>query len=237
MAGSGKGGLDLWQREVAGFVEAHLPAPPARILEVGCGDGWLCHHLADAAYEAQGIDPEAPDDPLLTPVGLESFDRPGSFDAVVAIVSLHHIPDLDGAVKKIAGLLAPSGRVVVVEFAWDRFDDRTALWCLDRLPPGSEDHNWLRERSEPLRERRSRGEPLGATQLFRAWAAEEGFHSSSDMNEALRRPFSERHFEWGPYLYPELDGVTADEERAAIDAGAIAPTSFRFVGAPADQEG
>lgn len=221
---------DPWRRDVADFIQAHLPPSPAGVLDVGCGDGWLCHRLERAGYEARGIDPGAPDDPLLTPVGLDDFDHRDGFDAVVAVLSLHHMPDVDGAVEKIADLLAPAGIVVVVEFAWDRFDDRTARWCLERLPAQLDEENWLHERCARLRERERRGDALRASDLMHRWAAEEGFHSSSSMLASLRGRFSERTFGWSPYLYPDLPEVTAEQERAAIDAGEVAPTGFRFVG-------
>lgn len=222
--------LDPWRRDVAQFVTAHLPVMPAHVLEVGCGDGWLCHLLADATYDARGIDPQAPDDPLLESVALEEFDHPGTFDAVVATLSLHHIHDINHATNKIADMLAPSGRVIVVEFAWDRFDDRTARWCLERLPARPDDDNWLHHRCLQIRERQLHGEPLGAADVFHRWAADEGFHSSSEMLAALRGRFADDVVEWGPYLYPDLEDVTADQERAAIGSHDIAPVSFRFVG-------
>jgi SAM-dependent methyltransferase len=219
-----------WRRDTAGFVEARLPGPPARVLEVGCGDGWLCHHLAGTGYDVRGIDPEAPEDPLLVPVALEDFDDHGSFDAVVASLSLHHMTDLGRAIEKIADALRASGTVVIVEFAWDRFDDDTARWCLERLPLELDQDNWLHERCVELRQRHARGEPLQASELMHRWAAEERFHSSSEMLEALRSRFSECFFEWSPYLYPDLADVSADEEAAAMEAGEIAPSGFRFVG-------
>src|SRR5687767_6436722 len=38
-----------------------LPAPPAQILECGCGTGWLAHFLAQRGYDVVGTDvaPEA----------------------------------------------------------------------------------------------------------------------------------------------------------------------------------
>ena len=49
----------------AQFVLTQLPPPPARVLEVGCGDeGGVAYALDAAGYDVLGIDPHAPDGPL-----------------------------------------------------------------------------------------------------------------------------------------------------------------------------
>ena len=54
------------------------------------------------------------------------------------------------------------------------------------------------------------------------------------MREEIGRRFEEVSFAWGPYLYPDLDdGTTEADEPAAIGAGEISATSFRYVGAVA----
>ena len=112
--------------EVTEFVLAELPSPPARVLEVGCGQGDLARTLAAAGYNVLAVDPEAPDGPLFRRTTIEELDDPGPFDAVVASRSLHHIHDLPAALDKIAGLLVPGGSVVLDEFAWERLDGRSA---------------------------------------------------------------------------------------------------------------
>src|SRR5919107_556061 len=118
--------------DIGAFVDTHLPAPPARVLEVGCGRGDLAHSLADAGHAVVAIDPDAPHGDIFRAVALEDFDDPERFDAIVAMRSLHHIHDLPGAVAKVAQLLRPGGRVVVYEHAWERFDERTARWYLEQ---------------------------------------------------------------------------------------------------------
>jgi SAM-dependent methyltransferase len=230
MVGESYAGPDPWNEDVAGFVEAHLTASPGRVLDVGCGEGWLCRRLADKGHQVRGIDPEAPDGALFERVTLEEFGGPGPFGTVVAITSLHHIQDLTLALDKIAGLLGPGGTLIAVEFAWDRFDDATARWCLDRLPRELGDDNWLHRRCAPIRDRFLVGEPLRARDDIRRWAGEEGFHSSTEMLRELRGRFTEVFFSWSPYLYPDLDSVTESQERAAIGSGTIQAIGVRFVG-------
>jgi SAM-dependent methyltransferase len=213
------GDPDSWQRHVEEFVLGEVGDPPARVLEVGCGEGELARALARAGHSVTAIDPRAPEGPLFRRVSIEGFSDPGPFDCVVAILSLHHVGDLGGALDKIAALLREGGALIVVEFAWDRLEGATAEWALERLPAASPSGHtsWL--------ERCRRG-----------WA-KEGFHDSRRMRGELQRRFVERRFEWVPYLYPDLaDGVSEADERAAIEAGAIDATGFRYVGTLAPEE-
>jgi SAM-dependent methyltransferase len=115
---------DLWA-----FTDRWLPAPPARILDVGCGDGRSTRRFAGEGYEVLGLDPVAPDEPGFRRVPLEELDEPDGFDAAVAIRSLHHVHDLDAAVRALADALRPASRLVVFEFAIEAVDGDTLRWC------------------------------------------------------------------------------------------------------------
>jgi 2-polyprenyl-3-methyl-5-hydroxy-6-metoxy-1,4-benzoquinol methylase len=199
-------------------VEAHLPSPPARVLEVGCGEGRLAVALANQGYRVSAIDPRAPGGELFEAVSLEDFADPGPFDAVVASRSLHHIGDLSRAVAKIERLLRPGGRFIVNEHAFDRFDRRTAGWYLER------------------RTEIDRGSPVSLDECVAEWAADHaGLHGYVRMRAELDRRFTACFFVWTPSLYGELRGaVDESEEQGLIDAGAIQATGFRYVGVPVD---
>jgi SAM-dependent methyltransferase len=122
---------------------AALPPGRARVLEVGCGRGELATALAAAGHEVVAIDPKAPSGPIFVRVTLEDFHPRTRFDAAVASLSLHHVADLDGAVDRIAGLLEPAGRLVLDEFAWERYDDRAASWLGESLSDWREEHDGL----------------------------------------------------------------------------------------------
>jgi 2-polyprenyl-3-methyl-5-hydroxy-6-metoxy-1,4-benzoquinol methylase len=81
------------------------------VLEVGCGRGNLARGAARLGYQVDAIDPEAPVGAIFHAVSLEEFSDPGPFDAVLANLALHHIPDLSDALAKIRRLLRPGGRV------------------------------------------------------------------------------------------------------------------------------
>jgi SAM-dependent methyltransferase len=190
------------------------------VLEVGCGAGDLARVLDAAGYEIVAIDPEAPSGAIFRAVRLEDFDGSGPFDAVVASLSLHHIEDLAGAVDKIAGLLAPAGLLLLSEWDRDRFQGATARWYFHQrqaLAALGREHAEIESTFEEWwpewYERRSDVHPYGA------------------MRPELDRRFSERLFEWVPYLYGyRLGGEVEPLEQALIESGEIEAVGFRYVG-------
>lgn len=202
------------------FAREHLPAPPARVLEVGCGQGELTTALAVAGYDVLGIDPLAPAGDLFRRLKLEDVDEAETFDAVVAGRSLHHIQDLDAALERIVAILGPDGVLVVDEFAWDRLDDATLDWLFgQRRALASAGHG------EP---------PASVEELRRDWDAEHlGLHGFAALRSGLDTRFDELAFEWVPHLYRMLGGVATEVlERALIDAQAIQALGFHYAGSP-----
>ncbi|MFC5750131.1 class I SAM-dependent methyltransferase [Actinomadura rugatobispora] len=104
------------------FITAHLPPPPARVLDAGCGGGELADRLRDAGYEvtAIDIDPEHAS-PTVRVADICSYDDE-RFDAIIFSLSLHHMCELDKAIDRASALLAPGGRLIVDEFAHERAD-------------------------------------------------------------------------------------------------------------------
>ena len=183
------------------FVTAHLPAPPTRVLEVGCGHGALAYAMARLGHDVLAIDPRAPEGDLFERVTLEDLSDPGPFGAVVANRSLHHIHDLPAAVETIARVLAPGGRLLLHEHAWDVVDEPTLRWYREQGGSGS----------------------------LADWrAGHAGLHSSAAMLAEVAPRFAARSLEWTPYLGEEL-GVEPEVERAAIDSGAIRATGVLYV--------
>ena len=77
----------------------------------------------------------------------------------MAILSLHHVEDLGMALSNMADLLRAGGTLVVVEFAWDRIDEATAEWALERLPVASlsAKPSWLGRRCQEWGRERNTG--------------------------------------------------------------------------------
>ncbi len=131
------------------FVRSHLPAAPARVVEIGCGPaGGFVPMLESAGYQATGIDPEAPAGSSYRQAEFESYEAPGPVSAIVASASLHHVADLAVVLDQVKALLVPDGRLVIVEWAHERFDEATARWCFARLPDPGEDQARLPEHGE-----------------------------------------------------------------------------------------
>ena len=68
----------------------------------------------------------------------------------------HHIPDLAGALAKVARLLRPRGRLIVHEHAWERMDEPTARWYLEQPREDRSRRPTLRRELPRRLERRSR---------------------------------------------------------------------------------
>ena len=227
-----------WQQRVEGFVLHQIGDPPARVLEVGCGKGDLAVALDRAGYSVTAIDPRAPEGSIFRRVGIEEFSEPGPFDHVVAILSLHHVEDIGGALDKIVSLLRAGGILVVVEFAWDRIDAATAEWALARLPYASASgkRSWLERCCRGrAHDGGDKGGHLHAEAHVARWADEERLHDSGQMLEEIGCRSAQRSFSWWPYLYPDLDDTSEAEEVATIKAGEINATSFCYVRAVASK--
>jgi SAM-dependent methyltransferase len=218
-----------WPAAVWPFVRAELPSAPARVLELGCGQlGGFVPAMLDGGYDAVGVDPEAPAGPGYHRVEFERHQPPEPVDCVVACTSLHHVADLDEVLDRVAAALVPGGALVVVEWAWERFDEATARWCFARLgpPPGPGDEpGWLRQARD---EWAASGQPWDA--YFRAWANGHGLHPGQRIVDGLDARFERRRYGSGPYFFADLDGTSEADEQAAIDTGRIRAPGIRYAG-------
>ena len=122
------------------FVRAALPPAPARVLEVGAGDGTLAALLRGAGYDVLAIDPAAEGDGV-TPVALLDVDEPdGAFDAAVAMLSLHHIEPLEASCERLARLVRAGGPLVIDEIDMERVDNAAAGWWIHQRAAAGRDH-------------------------------------------------------------------------------------------------
>ncbi len=112
----------------------------ARVLDIGCGDGALVRALAARGAATVGVDP---DPAMLTAARklaeetnvpatflegrAENLPFPDdSFDVVAAMTVLCFVPDAKGAVREMARVLRPGGRLVLGELG------RWSFWAAKR---------------------------------------------------------------------------------------------------------
>jgi SAM-dependent methyltransferase len=196
--------------DVLAFVTAALPPPPARILEVGAGAGELAEALTRSGHEVVAIDP-ASETPAVRAVALNDLAEPaGSFDAAVAVLSLHHVEPLAESCRRLGALVRPGGTLVVDELDSDRFDERAAAW-------------WLAHRRDAGHEHAAPADPVADMRRH--------VHPLRLVLDALEPWFSIEETVAGPYLYRwHLPPGLREAEEALISAGALPMTGARLVG-------
>jgi SAM-dependent methyltransferase len=196
--------------DLLAFARANLPAPPVRVLEIGAGDGELARSVRAAGYEVLAIDP-APSGADVRPVPLLELDEPAaSFDAALAVTSLHHVEPLEESVGRLVELLAPGGVLVVDEFDVGAFDERAAEW-------------WLQQRRAlGTEEQTTAGELVGEHRAH--------LHPLERVVAALVPHFHVGAPVYGPYLYRWglAESLRRDEEDA-IAAGEIPAVGARLI--------
>jgi SAM-dependent methyltransferase len=105
-----------------------LPAN-SRVLDVGCGNGFIAHHLsAIAGVQVTGIDL---DETTEAAIDYRQFDGKhfpvanNSVDAVLLCYVLHHAQDLKTVMEELRRVLTRGGLAIVYEdipsAGWDRF--------------------------------------------------------------------------------------------------------------------
>ncbi len=109
-----------------GWILRHLPERRERALDVGCGRGELLAELAVRFTGAHGTDVDAAmreaarercaDLPNVTVDGVQLGDLDGPYDLITMVAVLHHL-DVAEALRQVARLLAPGGRLLVVGLA------------------------------------------------------------------------------------------------------------------------
>jgi SAM-dependent methyltransferase len=217
---------DPWLAAVWPFVRDQLPPTPATVLEVGCGMlGGFVPALLDDGYQAVGVDPEAPEGPNYRRIECERYEPLQPVECVVASLSLHHVADLAEVLDRLAGLLVPGGVLVVVEWAWERFDEATARWCFAQLAPPAPgaQPGWLHKHRERWA---ASGQPWD--DCLQAWATEERLHPGEAIVRGLDVRFHRQLYVETPYFFGDLADTSEAEEQAAIDAGLIQAGGIRY---------
>ena len=112
-----------------GAVMALLPAPPARLLDVGCGTGWTSVFFARRGHEVVGVDiagdmiyhanelreREGLDNLSFQVSDYEEMGFDGEFDCAVFYDALHHAVDEVAALRGVYRALRPGGVCITSE--------------------------------------------------------------------------------------------------------------------------
>jgi SAM-dependent methyltransferase len=194
---------------VESFVEGALPPVPARVLEVGAGDGELAAALRSTGYDVLAIDPET-GAAGVCPVALhEVMEPPASFDAAVGVVSLHHVDPLRDSCRRLAELVRPGGTLVLDEFDVERLTEPAAQWWLDHQVNGHA--------------HRTAAEVVAELRHHCHWLA--------TLHTTLEEWFDLSAPQRGPYLYRwSLPPGLRSTEEDLIAAGDLPATGARIIG-------
>ena len=104
----------------AELVELLQPRFGERVLDIGCGDGWLSLRIQSQGADVVGMDASPKMVEATRGRGIEArlgraeeLDFRGEFDAVFSNAVLHWVPKVDAALRGAARALRAGGRLVV----------------------------------------------------------------------------------------------------------------------------
>jgi SAM-dependent methyltransferase len=199
----------MLEPDVLAFARGALPPPPARVLEIGAGAGELAAALREHGYAVKAIDPKAEDGTGVEPIAL--IDATGSYDAAIAVVSLHHVEPLADSCARLAELVEPGGVLAIDELDIRRYDERATTWWLhQRRAAGHEDDHTPESILDGMRGH---------------------IHALDDVIAALRPHFALGEPVRGPYLHRwHLPPGLREAEERLIGAGDLPATGARLVG-------
>lgn len=227
-------------QETARFVKSHLDKG-ARLLDVGCGKGYVAALLQAEVFEVTAIDKNEDAVQQARANGvtahqadlLEVEDDP--YDALLFSRVLHHLSPLPEALAKAHRLLKPNGVVFIEDFDFERMDEADASWFYGLesvLKAGRQLDKSLTAQG---------GE--GALERWRNHNRQHDINSGAKMRGALERHFTIVFEASPPYLYRyvasrlavSVQGVALAEavlswEQSLIAAGGLEAVGLRWVG-------
>jgi SAM-dependent methyltransferase len=113
-----EGGFNpTWQRHVAAYEQCARFLGPGRVLDLGCGVGHSFRLLAPRETVGMDLDAAALEgqDRETVAGDMRSIPFPdGSFDSVLSVHSIEHVPDPERVLSEVRRVLAPGGTAVFV---------------------------------------------------------------------------------------------------------------------------
>lgn len=111
--------VNRWdERHEATVQRLVAPGEGMRVLEIGCGRGHLAKRLQEWGCDVTAVDAnphaaaEAVTDVVQTMRADELTFDDATFDLVVSVHTIEHLPDLDAAFTQMARVLKPGGRML-----------------------------------------------------------------------------------------------------------------------------
>lgn len=251
--------VELTQAENFHLVKSSIKGHALRILDVGCGTGFMCLELARMGHEVLGIDSNEriirlarrtmETDPYRNSRGglryqVADFnnwsDTSSSYDVVLLSRILHDLPHPGRIVSKAHRLLKKRGGLVCLEYAYDQVNRRTAIW-LYQTRRALEASAWYPPPHLPEDPR------SGVEQILNGPLAnrKEHINTFEEMRRPLDQFFERKRFSWHCYhcwdILTDMRIPDREKEKAVaahikrmeqflIDTGEIQPVLFRFVG-------
>lgn len=208
---------DLTFGEIYRLLDKLLSTRKLRILDIGCGTGFLSLELARDGHEVLGMDMDESlikiaertmkTDPYRSKRGSLEYtvadfagweNRGKMFDVVLFSRSLHHIPKPGIVLEKARRLLSARGSIICLDFAFDRFDRGSATWFY-HLRRVLEQAGWYES------EIRLTGDAKKSVSRImkdaREYRKKEKLNSFEQMYTPLKRLFTQRHLSWHPYIF------------------------------------
>ena len=107
------------QQSYAAIITAAVHAPPACVIDIGCGNGALLAQLREAWPDARavGIEPAALPRAAAAARGIDvrsGLDHAPTADLVVSVNVIEHTPDPAGFLASVARALAPGAHCVII---------------------------------------------------------------------------------------------------------------------------
>lgn len=205
---------ELQTDETLQFVLENIGSNPSRILEVGCGDGWLAKRLLDLGHDVIAIDSSEEAIARACKLGIDArvarfpdfHEEP--FDVVLFTRSLHHIRPLMPAVTHARELMKPTGLLVVEDFAYSETSEYGARWFF-RLLSLLSSCDVLLPAEDTFGRKLLNGQ--GESSLWREHGHE--INTADEVREAIRRHFALKSLQIAPYFYRYVSQMVADDAR------------------------
>lgn len=250
--------VQLTRGENFRLVKEAIQRKNLRILEVGCGTGFMSLELARIGHYVTAIDRNKDlvslaertrrADPYKKSLGGLSYEtadfntwtgRPGNYDVVLFCRILHDMPHPSRVLAKAREQLNDRGRLVCLEYAYDQMNRRAAAWIY-QIRRILEVAGW--SRSPRLTDNAQKAVD---NIMEKSSKRKQHINTFGEMQQPLRQLFHETLLSWHPYycwnifqdmLIPNkkqeknFATLLKSMEEFLIKSKEIQPVLFRFVG-------